>query len=265
MKHLLTLFFFLALSGAAWAALGGKSYKDGKDLYEQGKYREAVSLFENAIRENPEAYQGKGNYMIALCYKKLDSCTQAKPYFKRAIEADPAKGGASSLDKFNEQIEYCRFSMADLKNASDVPLPTTAATAPETKPTTLPTPISSVQKQPSSGIGFKLGIAALVVLLGAGGYFGYKKMQQNKEVAADTRSYASDQLYNISEILFNDALWLDYANKYGESNVQRIQNSWQLEYAQLTENKDEVGINQLLRKIRQLESSPASVFQGLNS
>ncbi|MES2731999.1 MAG: tetratricopeptide repeat protein [Bacteroidota bacterium] len=261
MKHLLTLFFFLALSGAAWAALGGKSFKDGKELYEQGNYQEAMAHFENAIRENPEAYQGKGNYMIALCYKKLDACSQAKSYFKRAIEADPAKGGASSLDKFNEQIEYCRFTIADLHNASDVPATTTPAQ--ETRPTVLPTP--SVEKQPSSRVPMMAGIAALVLLLGAGGYFGYKKMLQNKEAAADTRSYASDQLYNISEILFNDALWLDYAKKYGENNVQRIQNSWQLEYAQLTENKDEVGINQLLRKIRQLESSPASVFQGLTS
>lgn len=258
MKHLLTLFFFVALSGLAWAAPGGKSFKDAKDLYEQGNYQQAIALFENAIRENPEIYESKGSYMIALCYKKLDACSQAKPYFKRALEADPAKGGASSLDKFNEQIEYCRFSVQDLQRAEDLPI-TTAPTQ-QDRPTALPAP--SVAKQSSSRAPMMAGVAVLVVLLSVGGYFGYKKMQQNKEVAADTRSYATDQLYNISEILFNDALWLDYATKYGESSVQRIQTSWQLEYSQLADSKDEVGINQLLRKIRQLESSPASVFQG---
>jgi hypothetical protein len=126
---------------------------------------------------------------------------------------------------------------------------------------------TSVKKEPEKPTGDNtwLIISALATAgAGGGGYLIYKNLKQNKQRAASDESYQSEQLYNISEILFDDNLWLKYSNEYGEENVQRIRTNWQLEFAQVNENKEELGYNQLLRKIRLLETNPSTVFNNQN-
>jgi tetratricopeptide (TPR) repeat protein len=267
MKKLLTLLFSLS-----WLILqadpGGKLYKQGKELYDKGNYREAMPLFNQAITENPERYNSKGNYMIGLCYKKLDACSQALPYFKKAYQSDAQNGGASSLDKFKEQVSYCRSSLQALANVPDPPENNTSSYIQPENPPQQTTPPVTVQptvrpeKKHEGSTGLILGVLTVVGLagVGGGGFLVYRQIQKNKQLASDNKQYHSDQLYNIQEMLFDDMTWQKYSEQYGNAPVSNIRNSWQLEYAQLVESKDEVGINQLLRKIRQLETSPQTVF-----
>jgi len=260
-KYFLSIILGLFMSAIAMADPGGRSFKEAKDLYEKGQYRDAVKLFEQAINENPEKYSSKGNYMAGLCLKKMDACSEAKVYFRKSYEADPNTGGASSLDKFKDQLKYCKITLDELKNYTSTNHNPHINTQPDviSNPSNITTNTSPKPVSKSGGFGF-VWIILLVVALGAGGYWLYNKNKQNKEIAVENKSYVSDQLFNISEILFDDAVWAKYAEQYGEASVQRIQSSWQLEYSQLVDSKDEVGINQLLRKIRQLDVSAASIF-----
>ncbi|MBC8109476.1 MAG: hypothetical protein H7Y04_00290 [Verrucomicrobia bacterium] len=255
---ILFLVLTIMLSLSVFADPGGKQFAEGKKMYDQGKTTEAITLFEQAIIENPERYNSKGNYMIALCYKKADACSKTKTFFQKAYEADPKTGGASSIDKFKEQLAFCKIAFEDLKNT---PARTNTDTEPQTRPEE-----PKVAPQEEKGSGRTALIAGLLTAVGAGGggYLIYRQMQKKKQQAASNRSYNSDQLYNASEILFDDLLWQKYAEQYGETDVQRVRSSWQLEYSQLVDSKDELGINQLLRKIRQMEASPTSVFGKLN-
>ena len=260
--YFFTLLFILITNVISFADPGGKSFKEAKDYYDKGQYREAIKLFEQAIIENPQKYNSKGNYMAGLCYKKLDACSEAKVYFRKSYEADPSTGGASSLDKFKDQLKYCKITLDELKTYTNSNPNTSIDTKQDVapRPTVINPPIENQKPATKSG-GFSFfWIVIIIIAIGAGGYYIYNKNKKSKEVAVENKSYMSDQLYNISEILFDDAVWAKYAEQYGEDAVQRIQSSWQLEYSQLVDSQDEVGVNQLLRKIRQLDASPASVF-----
>lgn len=90
-------------------------FEAGKSLYEQKKYSKAREYFQDAVNKDPKQYGGKGNYHIALSYVKQKNCLDAKEYFAKAFKQDSVAGGASSKDKFIEQLSKCNFSINDLK------------------------------------------------------------------------------------------------------------------------------------------------------
>jgi hypothetical protein len=65
-----------------------------------------------------------------------------------------------------------------------------------------------------------------------------------------------------SEMLFDYNLWLKYEND--EENVCRIHTNRQLEFSHVSENKEVLNYNQLLYKIRLLETNPSTVLNKQN-
>jgi tetratricopeptide (TPR) repeat protein len=107
------------------------------------------------------------------------------------------------------------------------------------------------------------GIFALA-LIGGGVFWIIQRRKKQAEVAAQEENSANEQLGQIQDVLFNDTLWLDYATSYNPDRVQQVQLGLQLEYSQLVESKDPVAINELQRRLRQLQSNPNSIFAALN-
>ena len=244
---------FLLLTNA-WAVPGGKIFAEGKKQYDAGQYQAAIAIFEQAISENSAVYASKGNYMIALCHKKLDRCSQAAAFFRKALTADPATGGASSAAKFDEQVKACNLSRAALAAAEEPP----PSAPPQVQPA--PAVAKEEEKKRFSPVILLALSSVAIALLAAFMVRRRKQRQQVEQTNAEGDAYLKEQLFNIQEILFNDALWSDYAQRFGEDAVSRVRTSWQLEYSQLVTSGSAVGTNDLLRQIRQLELSPASVF-----
>lgn len=65
----------------------GNAYNNGNNLVKQRKYKEAIPLYQKAIQEDSNF--PKAQYMLGICYRKLDDYTKAKTAFKKAIELDP--------------------------------------------------------------------------------------------------------------------------------------------------------------------------------
>lgn len=223
------------------ASPGSKTFKEGKALYETGKYEEAIALFKQCIIENPEEYGAKGNYMIALCYKRLDRCSKAASYFKLALSLDAEKGGASSMQKFEEQLNACKLTKEAL---ASVPLPEEAiATASE-----------------ATWLGWVLGmvvvggIAISIVLI-------IRKKQHHRREIQQLDNQGTDDLYKIGQILFNEAIWLELTNRFGKDRTERLQIGLQEEYSHLVENKNPIGINDMLRKVKYLQTNPQKLFE----
>jgi tetratricopeptide (TPR) repeat protein len=247
---------------ASYASLGSKTFKEGKALYDQAKYEEAITLFKQCIVENQKDYGAKGNYMIALCYKKLDRCSKAGMYFKLALSMDADKGGASSMDKFEEQLEACNLTKASLDNIS--------VTEEENKPLEQPTNVKKVEEKPlvveptekkeRTSVVLWV-IAGILMFVGLSTTFFYviKKKKEQVELQAMDDS-GTDDLYKISNVVFNESLWTNLASQFGQDKVDRLRLDWQEEYAHLVENKNPIGIREMMRKIKTLEVNPQKVF-----
>lgn len=234
---------WIGIVGCVLASPGSKTFKEGKSLYEAGKYEEAISLFQQCIQENPTDYGAKGNYMIALCYKRLDRCSKAAVHFKLALSLDAEKGGASSMEKFEEQLNACRLTKESLANISPPELTENQSA-----------------KQTNYSLIWILGIISVggIVLLV---FVFVKRKRAEQQEIKKVDEQGTDDLYKISEILFREAVWLKVANEFGKERTERLQVHLQEEYSHLVENKNPIGIRDLLRKVKYLETNPQKVFE----
>ena len=80
-------------------------YEDGKKLYKQGKYNEALNKFQLALTSNPNS--AKVHYNMGLCYKQLKRYNEAVSSFEKAEELDP-KISFTTTAKFNEKLTEAR-------------------------------------------------------------------------------------------------------------------------------------------------------------
>lgn len=93
MKTCITMFILLLLSVTLAFAQEGKSpeagnaYNNGNNLVKQRKYKEAIPLYQKAIKEDNNF--PKAHYMLGICYRRLDDFSKAKSSFKKAIELEP--------------------------------------------------------------------------------------------------------------------------------------------------------------------------------
>ncbi|MDH7513393.1 MAG: tetratricopeptide repeat protein [Clostridiales bacterium] len=69
--------------------------KQGNDLYEAGKYEEAVTAYEAIIQVNPDAYIIFMN--IGNCYFQMEKYAQAEEYYRKVLEKDPENAEAILL------------------------------------------------------------------------------------------------------------------------------------------------------------------------
>ncbi|GAB4333756.1 MAG: hypothetical protein OHK0038_10110 [Flammeovirgaceae bacterium] len=262
MKSCLFLALFLFYTIASYASLGSKTFKDGKALYEQGKYKEAIALFKQCITENQKDYGAKGNYMIALCYKKMDRCSKAGMYFKLALSMDSEKGGASSMEKFEEQLQACNLTKASLDNISVTEDNTEQIITPDNskkidEKRLVVNPVEGGEKS-SPFLWIILGILIFVGISTTVFYVIKKKKEQAELQTMEENS--TDDLYKISNVVFNDSLWTNLTAQFGKDKVERVHLEWQEEYAHLVENKNPIGIREMMRKIKILETNPQKVF-----
>lgn len=107
------------------------------------------------------------------------------------------------------------------------------------------------------------GTFVVLALIGGGVAFIIRRRKQQAQIAAQDNEYATNQLMAIQESLFDDARWFEYSTKYDPARVQQIQTGLQLEFSQLSETKDPIGLQDLQKRIKQLEANPNSVFAAL--
>lgn len=62
------------------AAAGSTSRTDGLNLYNQGKYSQALPYLQKAVTESP--YDASGQYYLALCYQALKQNGLARQHFQ---------------------------------------------------------------------------------------------------------------------------------------------------------------------------------------
>jgi tetratricopeptide (TPR) repeat protein len=91
--------------------------------YDKGNYQEAIDNYKLITKKDITYKAGNVNYKIAIAYQKLKNCDSAVVYFKKAYQADNYKGGASSLEKFQEKMASCGLRMSDLQTNSNATLP----------------------------------------------------------------------------------------------------------------------------------------------
>ncbi len=64
-----------------------KLYYEGYNLYEKGKYEEAITTLKNAVKLK-EGYEDS-IYFIGRCYQKLEDYKNARTYFEALVESNP--------------------------------------------------------------------------------------------------------------------------------------------------------------------------------
>jgi tetratricopeptide (TPR) repeat protein len=245
---------------------GGETFKQAKKLYEAGDYYKAMSLYEQCIKENPEVYNSKGNYMIALCLKKLDRCSEAGRFFKRAWLAEPQAAGASSASKFDEQLQACALRREQLEQLEDngegIPLqpsanPVETATSKQADTQTQDThsPGKSDNEFDYTLI-FVLSAIAAIAMIVYVGFLQRKKQRLRRMEQAKYDQEANDMLFRISDVLFSDAHWSVLYDRFGQDKVEKQRNNWQHEYIQLSESKNLLGLQQLKAKIDDFKDNP---------
>ena len=86
-------FFLLliVLLGSSLYAQYGNNLETGIQYYNEARFEEAIKKLEyyTSSSDNDKAYQA--NFYIGLCYKALNDISNAKNYFKKAINNNPDK------------------------------------------------------------------------------------------------------------------------------------------------------------------------------
>jgi len=67
----------------------------GNDLFDEGKYEEAMQAYENLLEENPDLYIINQN--IGNCYFQMEQYDKAAEYYKNILEEDPENTNAMIL------------------------------------------------------------------------------------------------------------------------------------------------------------------------
>lgn len=64
-----------------------KGLEDGNKLFNEGKYNEAIAVFNDLVKKNPEAYIIYLN--IGNCYFKMEDYIKAEESYRKVLEKDP--------------------------------------------------------------------------------------------------------------------------------------------------------------------------------
>ncbi|MBC8109474.1 MAG: tetratricopeptide repeat protein [Verrucomicrobia bacterium] len=90
--------------------------------YKNKDYQQALAAYRQALdfKVKPNKLANI-HYKIALTFQKLKSCDSAKVHFATALQNDADNGGASAMNKFEEKVKDCGFSVADLQNPGEQP------------------------------------------------------------------------------------------------------------------------------------------------
>ena len=88
MKKLYTLLALLIFSGSAFSQAYFKYYNDGKKLYEDKKYDEAIVEFDRTIENKPDHHEAWN--MKGLCFEAKGELENAIEPLKKATEFFPA-------------------------------------------------------------------------------------------------------------------------------------------------------------------------------
>ncbi|MFP4081307.1 MAG: tetratricopeptide repeat protein [Candidatus Aminicenantes bacterium] len=64
-----------------------ETLRQGNTLYDEGKYQEAIQVFQNMLEEYPDAYIISLN--IGNCYFQMEEYGQAEQHYKKVLEQDP--------------------------------------------------------------------------------------------------------------------------------------------------------------------------------
>lgn len=96
---IITTLLLLSFVSALFAAGGADNYKKGTALYSKGKYKQALSFYSMAIKQEPRnpAYYAAA----AACYKKLGNQAAAQKYegYVKALTRKPGSPGAGIAQK----------------------------------------------------------------------------------------------------------------------------------------------------------------------
>ena len=254
MKNIaVVLVCLLGVVGLALAKTGKEAYDAGKSAYDSGRYQEAIVFFQEAAATEPQHYGAKGNYMIALCYKKTGQCAQAKPFFIDAWKHNATDGGASSKAKFIEQIERCGFTVQEI----------TGQSASTEQPTRANPQI--VHNESSSNISTWVIIAMAVIGCVFLIWF-FRKKQQTQQQDLKTQEDIQTQL-DLKEIyhtVFDDSLWQLLSQQHDPNLVSQTQISWQLNYNSLQADPHPQLVQDMLMKVRLLKRDPNLIFKPID-
>ncbi|MCZ2356414.1 MAG: tetratricopeptide repeat protein [Bacteroidia bacterium] len=256
-KLTLTLFYGILSLCLVFAKTGKEAFLVGKDTYDSGKYQEAISLFQESITLEPQHYTAKGSYMIALCYKKMNQCDQAKTYFITAWKHSPTDGGASSKAKFQEQVERCNLSFQEITGQTETKTTTTTPTNIPNNTSPNPAPESSSSSWVI--IGIVISIAVLVIW-----FLRKKNIESQKAITTQEDIQTQLDLKEIYHTAFDDQLWQKLAQQYEPNMVNQTQISWQLNYNSLQTDPNPQSVQDLLMKVRQLKRDPDMIFKEID-
>jgi hypothetical protein len=100
-------------------------YKEGKKLFDEGKFEEALALFQQADTTLPGAAP---KLKIAECYDKLNKVPEAIAAYKAFLDSDPGEKFAAHIDPVKQRVEALEATLpstititvapADAKNVS---------------------------------------------------------------------------------------------------------------------------------------------------
>lgn len=246
---------------------GGETFKKAKVLYEQDDFNAAIHLYKQCIIENPEVYNSKGNYMIALCYKKMDRCSESIRFFKRAWLADSTTGGASSPEKFKEQLEACHITKQKLlafdENSPEVETVTETelnnrVTPPEYNEQTVSKDYNDESTEENSNytwLWLTGGAFFILVII----YYVVKRNKARREVqeTEETTNFRKNELlFRCSDILFSDAYWTPLYDRFGQEIVERKRQEWTEEYSRQSENPNQIAIESLTSDLEDFVKNP---------
>lgn len=136
-------FAFSIISGVVFAKTETE-YDKAVRYYNTGKYREAVKIFKDYVKTEPEAL---AYYRIGYALYELGEYAEANQYFQQAYLIDPS----FSPDIVAAEIKAKKIAKPPIEQATPMKepqVPVTAQLQPETPPAPVPGPKPQVQMEP---------------------------------------------------------------------------------------------------------------------
>lgn len=137
------LFAFSIVSSVAFAKTETE-YDKAVRFYNTGKYREAVDIFKDYIKTNPEA---PAYYRIGYALYELGEYAEANQYFQQAYLIDPS----FSPDIVAPKIKAKKIAKSPIEQATPMKepqIPVSTEIQPETPPSPVPGPQPQMKMEP---------------------------------------------------------------------------------------------------------------------